>query len=124
VRPYSRLPGVRHFLDTFGRGRKLIRIDFSGNGMSERNFEDHSPEAATDDPEAVLDDVDIERVDIIAGGIRASPALGMAIRGPTSVNRIVLAFPFLVRPVAGQPGRSRVRILTSTNRPRQQANLV
>ena len=46
---YPRLPGGREYLERLGRGRRLVRIDFRGTGMSDREYEDHSPDALTDD---------------------------------------------------------------------------
>jgi DNA-binding CsgD family transcriptional regulator/pimeloyl-ACP methyl ester carboxylesterase len=101
---YPRLPGTREYLERLGRGRKLIRIDFRGTGMSERTYADHSPRALTDDLEAVLDDLGITQMDVLAGGARVTPALGLAMRRPGSVSRIVLAYPFTARPISrGQP---------------------
>jgi DNA-binding CsgD family transcriptional regulator len=101
---YPRQPGACEYLERLGRGRRLVRIDFRGTGMSEREYGDHSPDALTDDIEAVLDGIGIDRFDLVAGGARVTPALGLALRRPAAVNRVVLAYPYNVRPESnGQP---------------------
>ena len=100
---YPRLPGGRDYLERLGRGRTLISLDFRGTGMSDREFEDHSPDALTDDVEAVLDDLGVEQLEVSAGGARVTPALGLALRRPQSVTRMVLGFPFTVRPSTNSP---------------------
>ncbi len=96
---YPRIPGARDFLSALGAGRKHVRMDFRGTGMSDRNIEDHTPDALTDDVEAVLDHLRVERFDLYASGARVTPALGLAVRRPESVDRIVLGYPFTARPV-------------------------
>lgn len=95
---YPKLHGAKDYLDRLGEGRKLIRMDFRGTGMSEREFEDHSPEALTNDAEAVIDDLGIDEMDLFAGGARVTPALGLALRRPGTIGRMILSFPFTVRP--------------------------
>src|SRR5687768_11780830 len=77
---YPRVPGGRDYLERLGKGRRQIRIDFRGTGMSERTYMDHSPGALVDDLEAVIDEVGVEQLDVSAGGARVSPALGLALR--------------------------------------------
>jgi DNA-binding CsgD family transcriptional regulator/pimeloyl-ACP methyl ester carboxylesterase len=97
---YPQFPGAKSYLERLGAGRTLIEIDFRGTGLSERHYEDHSPEALTDDIEAVVDQLGLEQFDISAGGARVTPALGLAARRPGAVSRIVLGYPFNVRPVS------------------------
>ena len=116
---YPRLPGARDYLERLGRGRKLIRVDFRGTGMSEREFEDHSPEALTDDVEAVVDALGLNDFELTAGGARVTPALGLTTRRPASVKRLLLSFPFTARPArADQPvdsGQRGMRALMESN---------
>lgn len=97
---YPKLPGAKSYLQRLGEGRTLVEIDFRGTGLSERHYEDHSPEALTDDIEAVVNHLGLERFAISAGGARVTPALGLAARRPGAVSRIVLGYPFNVRPVS------------------------
>jgi pimeloyl-ACP methyl ester carboxylesterase len=102
---YPHQAGAAEFLRSIGAGRTLIRLDFRGTGMSERQPTDHSPDALTGDLEAVVDACGIASLDIYAAGVRVSPALDFALRRPAGVNRIVLADPFTPRPLSnGTPG--------------------
>jgi DNA-binding CsgD family transcriptional regulator/pimeloyl-ACP methyl ester carboxylesterase len=105
VQLFPRQPGVAAFLERLGRGRRLIRMDFRGTGMSQRDCEDLSPEALADDLQAVVDDLGLEQLDVYAGGVRVSPTLRFALRRPATLRRIILAVPFTARPVSlGDPG--------------------
>src|SRR5688500_3876491 len=70
---FPRLPGARDYLERLGRGRQLIRMDFRGTGMAQREYEDHSPDALTDDVEAVVDALGIKRLILLASSTRVTP---------------------------------------------------
>ncbi len=107
VELYPRLPGAERYLDRIGRGRTLIWIDLRGCGMSDRDFDDHSPEAMADDIEAVVDALGVHELDLHVGGARVSPALCFALRRPEAVRRIVLGYPYTARPGGvGPPNRT------------------
>lgn len=102
---YPRLPGVADYLAKIARSRTLIRVDLRGTGMAEREFEDHRPEALTDDLEAVVDRLGLRRIDIIAQAMRVVPAVRFANRRPAAVRKIVLGVPVGPAPVPGpDPG--------------------
>jgi DNA-binding CsgD family transcriptional regulator/pimeloyl-ACP methyl ester carboxylesterase len=95
---FPRLPGARDYLERLGRGRQLIRMDFRGTGMSQREYEDHSPAALTDDVEAVVDALGIKRLILMASSTRVTPALGLITRRPDLVTRLASTNPWNVRP--------------------------
>ncbi len=79
-------------------------MDFRGTGMSERDVSDHSPEAITDDLEAVLDDLEIGATDILANRARVTPAIRLAVRQPKRVSRLILGPASSPRPTSpGHP---------------------
>ena len=91
-------PGVEGYLERLGRNRTLVRMDFRGAGMSDRETSDHSPDAYTDDLEAVIDDLGISSFDIVSIS-NPGPTLRLAVRRPGCVRRIALASPFHPRPI-------------------------
>ena len=91
---YPKEPDGRRTLAAFSNGRMLVRLDFRGTGMSARDAADLSPEAVTDDLEAVIDTLNLESVDIFATVIRVTPAIRLAVRRPGLVRRMVLSSPF------------------------------
>lgn len=102
---YPLLPGVAEYLAKIGRSRTLIRIDFRGTGMAAREFEDHRPEAVTDDLQAVVDHLGLTSIDIVAQGMRVVAAVRFANRRPDAVRKIVLSLPVVPAPVLGDhPG--------------------
>ncbi|MGH2610759.1 MAG: alpha/beta fold hydrolase, partial [Tepidiformaceae bacterium] len=103
VQRYPQLPGVAAYLAEIAAKRTLIRMDFRGTGMADRDLEDHGPEAVTDDLEAVVDDLGLRPADIVAQGMRVVPAVRFANRRPESVRTIVFAMPIGPLPVA-EPG--------------------
>ena len=116
VELFPQRPGMLPYLQHLGRGRTLITMDFRGTGMSERDVSDHSPEAITDDLEAVLDDLGITATDIVTNGPRETPAIRLAVRQPERVRRIVLGSPSAPRPVSpGHPGEPGMLELMESN---------
>ncbi len=91
---YPTEPDGMRTLNALGRGRMLIRLDFRGTGMSARDAADLSPEALTDDLEAVLNALGLPSVDIFATVIRVTPAIRLAVRRPDLIRRMVLSSPF------------------------------
>jgi DNA-binding CsgD family transcriptional regulator/pimeloyl-ACP methyl ester carboxylesterase len=90
---YPTLPGVSEYLAQISRNRTLIRIDFRGTGMAERGGTDHSPDAVTDDLEAIVDELNLTSFDVVAQAMRLVEAVRLATRRPASIRRLVLAIP-------------------------------
>ncbi len=98
---YPQQHGVREYLAQLGHGRTLVRIDMRASGASDRNCADLSQAALADDVETVLDALAIDRFDLIAFGTRVVPALGVALRRATSLERLIAVSPIIL-PI--QPG--------------------
>jgi len=101
VYSFSMAHFVPKFDDTIrriGRGRRLIRYDQRGTGLSQREVDDLSPAAAIWDMEAVVRDLSLERFAIMGvtlGGLRA---IEYTARHPDQVAALLLfnAFPRLL----------------------------
>lgn len=77
-------------LDRLGRGRRLIRYDPRGTGMSERSLNGGSFENFVDDMEAVADAAGLERFSIYAISQSVPIAIAFAVRHPERVSRMIL----------------------------------
>jgi pimeloyl-ACP methyl ester carboxylesterase/DNA-binding CsgD family transcriptional regulator len=106
TRLYPELPGVAAYLAKIARSRTLIRVDLRGTGMADRAIEDHSPEAVTDDLDAVVGALKLSNVDIVANGIRAVAAVRLAVRRPDVVRKLILNAPTGLAPNPQQQGGS------------------
>jgi pimeloyl-ACP methyl ester carboxylesterase/DNA-binding winged helix-turn-helix (wHTH) protein len=85
-------PHARHFWETLGEGRRLIRYDGRGMGLSDpcRTF---SPELRLRDLEAVVDASGERRVDLVGLSEGCETAVNFAVRHPERVRRVVLYGP-------------------------------
>ena len=84
------LPEDRRWLERLNPGRKLIRYDPRGLGLSERRVEDFSLDAFVGDVAAVVDAVGDARVALFAGMNSAPIAIAYAIRNPERVSHLIL----------------------------------
>lgn len=71
------------------KGRRLVRYDFRGTGMSDLDCGPFSLEAAVSDMEAVADAAGLERFPIFAASQSAAVSFAFAARHPDRVSRIV-----------------------------------
>lgn len=84
-------PVWRPLLDRLARGRRLVRYDPRGTGLSERGFGDGvTVETLADDLEAVADAAGLERFPIYAISQSVPVALTFAARRPERVSRLIL----------------------------------
>jgi len=85
-------PHARRFWETLGEGRRLIRYDGRGMGLSDpcRTF---SPELRLRDLEAVVDASDEKRIDLVGLSEGCGTAVNFAVRHPGRVRRLVLYGP-------------------------------
>ena len=85
-------PHARRFWETLGEGRRLIRYDGRGMGLSDpcRTF---SPELRLRDLEAVIDASGERRVDLVGLSEGCGTAVNFAVRHPERVRRLVLYGP-------------------------------
>ncbi len=87
-------PVWRPLLLRLGAGRRLIRFDPRGSGLSDRKPSSMDLEASVDDLHAVLDATGPEPVDVVAVSQSAPVALAHAARYPDRIRRLVLVNGF------------------------------
>lgn len=80
---------------TLRRDRATVMVDLPGFGWSERTEGDYSPSALADDLRAVLDELHIDRVDLLAHSWGSSVSLAFALAYPQRVRRIALVGAFV-----------------------------
>ncbi len=83
-------PLWRHWIETFTRGRSLVRYDERGNGLSDWDTPDLSFEAFVDDLECVADCLELESFDLLAISQGAAVAIAYAVRHPERVRSLVI----------------------------------
>jgi pimeloyl-ACP methyl ester carboxylesterase len=88
-----RSPVWRHWLTELGRRFTYVRYDARGCGLSDRDLSSSDltdVERWTDDLEAVVADLDVERFALLGVSDGAVPAIGFANRHPDRVSHLVL----------------------------------
>lgn len=83
-------PVWRPLLDRLARGRRLVRYDPRGTGLSERRLNGATIENLTDDMEAVADAAGLDRFPIYAVSQSVPVALALAACRPERVSGLVL----------------------------------
>jgi len=83
-------PVWRPLLDHFSHGRRLIRYDPRGTGLSDREMNGATVEELADDMEAVADAAGLDRFPIYATSQSVPVALTFAARRPDRVSRLIL----------------------------------
>lgn len=83
-------PVWRPLLDRLGRGRRLVRYDPRGTGLSDRTLGAAKVESFADDLEAVADAAGLECFPIYAISQSVPVALTFAARRPERVSRLIL----------------------------------
>ncbi|MEE8386661.1 MAG: adenylate/guanylate cyclase domain-containing protein, partial [Dehalococcoidia bacterium] len=94
--PYSHIqrewqwPGYRAYYEALMQGRRLVRYDGRGSGLSDRDVNDYSLDAHLLDLEAVVDRVGLERFALF-GPLTAGPVvIAYAARRPQRVSHLIL----------------------------------
>ena len=85
-------PRARNFWETFGKGRRLIRYDGRGMGLSDP-WEGFSAEIRLRDLEAVADASGADSFDLVGLSEGCGTAVNYALRHPDRVRRLVLYGP-------------------------------
>lgn len=80
----------RPWLDAFSRGRRLLRYDARGCGLSDRDTNDLSFDNWVSDFESVIDAAAFGRFDLLATCWGGPIAITYAARHPERVNRLIL----------------------------------
>jgi pimeloyl-ACP methyl ester carboxylesterase/DNA-binding CsgD family transcriptional regulator len=96
-------PVWRPWLSVLARRHTLIRYDWRGCGLSDREQVDFSFERLVEDFEAVIEAAGLEQ--FVLFGIAAGSAVGMtyAVRHPERVSRLVLYAGYVRNKLAGNP---------------------
>lgn len=84
-----------HWFEELSRGRRLVRYDLRGSGLSDRSVDDLSLDAWVRDLEAVVDDLGLERFPLLGLCQGGAIALAYAARNPKRVSRLVLYGAYL-----------------------------
>jgi pimeloyl-ACP methyl ester carboxylesterase/DNA-binding CsgD family transcriptional regulator len=83
-------PIWRDFLAEVGAGRRFVRYDERGTGLSDRDVADLSFEAMVGDLETVVDALDLERFALLGMSQGAAISIAYAVRHPERVSALVL----------------------------------
>jgi class 3 adenylate cyclase len=82
--------GYRAFYEALSRGRKLVRYDGRGSGVSDREVTDFSLEAHVRDLEAVVNRLNFERFALLTGAMSGPVAIAYAALHPQRVSHLLL----------------------------------
>ena len=102
---------VVRFLDGLSGGgrRRVVRFDWRGTGLSDREVGDISAAKRVADLEAVVDAMGGEKVAIFAWALSGPPALMYAVAHPERVSHLILYGTFasgaITNPATVPPGR-------------------
>jgi pimeloyl-ACP methyl ester carboxylesterase len=92
----------RPWLELLARHHTLVRFDWRGCGLSDRNGVDFAFENVVDDLEAVIDAAGIERFALFGmAGAGSGIAMSYAVRHPERVARLVLHEPHTMGRMVG-----------------------
>jgi pimeloyl-ACP methyl ester carboxylesterase/AraC-like DNA-binding protein len=83
-------PLWRQWIEEFTQGRSLVRYDERGNGLSDWDTPELSLDAFVDDLKCVVDELGLERFDLLAISQGAAVAVAFAVRYPDRVRRLVI----------------------------------
>ncbi|MEE9248370.1 MAG: alpha/beta fold hydrolase [Dehalococcoidia bacterium] len=84
------VPECRRWYGRLGQKKTLVRYDVRGTGLSEREVTDFSLDARVLDLEAVLDRLNLNRVNLFGAAEAGQVAITYAVRHPARVARLVL----------------------------------
>jgi pimeloyl-ACP methyl ester carboxylesterase len=87
-------PVYRHWLEECSRGRRFVRSDMRGFGMSEHDPKRFDFEAMVEDVAALVDAEGFDQVDLLGVSHGAAAAIAYAARNPERVRRLVLVNSF------------------------------
>jgi pimeloyl-ACP methyl ester carboxylesterase len=85
-----RIPGIRHFCESLAQGRRIIRYDTRGNGVTGGDVSEYTLDGLVADLEAVVDDLGLERFPLYAPFTGGLIAIAYAARHPERVTRMFL----------------------------------
>jgi class 3 adenylate cyclase len=97
------VPEVVEFWEMLGRGRKLIRYDARGTGLSDRNSVVFDRESPLRDLSSVVDACGVDRFVVWASGIAGPGAIEYTATHPERVSHLILFNTFARTAVAMDP---------------------
>ena len=109
-------PLWRHWLEGLADGRKVLRYDERGCGLSDRDVEDVSLDARVADLEAVIDAAGLERFALLGMSQGGPVAVAFAARHPERVSHLVLFATFARGRLMRDPSpsdREQAQLMTS-----------
>jgi class 3 adenylate cyclase len=84
------VPEIRTWYERLSVGRRLIRYDARGTGLSDRDVTDYSLDAQVRDLEAVVDGLNLDHFALMALSITGPAAIAYAVRHPERVSHLLL----------------------------------
>jgi class 3 adenylate cyclase len=87
------LPSLATFLSRLAEGRRLVVLNTRGTGLSDQP-RGITIESRMDDVRAVVDEIGLERISLLAVGQTTAPAVLFATTYPERVDRLILYRPF------------------------------
>jgi class 3 adenylate cyclase len=104
----EKAPEYMEFVDGLGRGRRLVRFDMRGTGLSHRDAGDFTLQALTLDIKAVARALKLRRFVLYGAGLSGPRAVAYAAANPRDVSNLVLYSTFVrpddVMPVGASQG--------------------
>src|SRR5437867_3633565 len=89
------LPALREWYEYLASQRLLVRWDWRGQGMSQREVYDGSPETMVRDLEAVVNHLNLDRVDLASSSGTTLGSISYAAHNPERVTRLAILSGFL-----------------------------
>mgnify|MGYP001577669223 FL=1 len=83
-------PKVRHWLEGLAEKRMVVRYDWRGCGLSDRDATDYSLDALVLDLEAVVEHLESARFSLAGSFDSGPPAIAYAVRHPERLSHLLL----------------------------------
>lgn len=83
-------PAWRHWMEALAAGRRLVRYDERGCGLSDRDVRDFSFDAMVRDLEAVVDALNLDRFPLLGISQGGAVSAAYAVRHPEKVTHLIL----------------------------------
>ena len=97
------VPEIRAFYERLGQGRRLLRYDRVGGGLSDRAAGEYDASAEAEDIFGLLTSLGLGRVEVFAWSQGGLAAVALAARHPECVSRLVLCMASPVGPASLDP---------------------
>ncbi len=101
------IPECRRWYELLAAGRKLVRYDGRGFGLSDRDATDFTLEAQLADLSAVVDKLGLERFVLFGAGDSGMTAIAYAAQNPDRVSHLILWCPWARRADVSESPRTK-----------------